>query len=783
MSQHQRDEIETDFTKLLSQARESELMELFFNELEQEYADHYRKVLKRKAWHIGPLSLCNIENEDKAERGKKAVIDENECLKWLDAKKPNSVTYICFGSVVKFTNAQLYEMAMGLEASGQQFIWVVRRGKNEESEKWLPEGFEERLEGRGLIIRGWAPQVLILDHEAVGGFWKVCVLEPGVPMVTWPAFADQFYNEKLVTEILRIGVPVGAKEWNRSANEGIKREAVENAVKQIMVGEEARERRSRAKELKEMARKAVEDGGSSYTDLTALIEDLKKTSSSFSSISLFLISPLSVIAFEGLLLTAKPNMGQLHVVFFPLMAHGHMIPALDMAKLFASRGLKTTIITTHLNAPVFSKTVERSKSLGMEMGLRVIKFPTVEAGLPEGCESADQLTSDDLLSKFIQALSMLEEQLEQVLQECRPNCLVADMFFPWATDVAAKFDIPRLVFHGTSFFALCAMESLRIHKPYKNVSSDSEPFVLPDLPHEIKLIKKQVSEFLTEEPETQFSKLSSQMSESELRSYGVVVNSFYELEPDYADHYREVLKRKAWHIGPILLCNRSAEDKAERGKKASVDEDDCLKWLDSKKPNSVLYVCFGSMATFTTSQLYEMAMGLEASEQQFIWVVRRGKEEEEEEKWLPGGFEERVKDRGWILRGWAPQVLILNHEAVGGFVTHCGWNSTLEGVCAGVPMVTWPVFGEQFYNEKLITDVLRTGVAIGSKEWNRLTSDGVKREAIENAAKQIMVGSEAAKGRARAKELKEKARQAVEEGGSSYYDLNALFEALRSYRS
>ncbi|KAK2991552.1 hypothetical protein RJ640_016587 [Escallonia rubra] len=475
-------------------------------------------------------------------------------------------------------------------------------------------------------------------------------------------------------------------------------------------------------------------------------------------------------------------MGQRHVVFFPLMAHGHMIPALDMAKLFASRGVKTTIITTHLNAPVFTKTVERTKHLGMEMGLRVIKFPTVEAGLPEGCESLDQVTSDDLIPNFINALSMLEEQLEQVLQECRPNCLVADMFFPWATDVAAKFDIPRLVFHGSSFFALCVTESLRLHKPYKNVSSDSEPFVLPDFPHEIKLTKKQLYGRETEEAETDFTKFLSQVSESYLRSYGVVFNSFYELEPDYADHYRKVLKRKAWHIGPILLCNRDAEDKAERGKKASVDEADCLKWLDSKKPNSVLYVCFGSMATFTTSQLYEMAMGLEASGQQFIWVVRREKDEEDE-KWLPEGFEERVKDRGLIIRGWAPQVLILNHEAVGGFVTHCGWNSTLEGVCAGVPMVTWPVFAEQFYNEKLITEVLRTGVAVGSKEWNRLTSDGVKREAIENAVKQIMVGSEAAERRSRAKELKEKARQAVEEGGSSYSDLNALFEALRSYRS
>lgn len=235
----------------------------------------------------------------------------------------------------------------------------------------------------------------------------------------------------------------------------------------------------------------------------------------------------------------------------------------------------------------------------------------------------------------------------------------------------------------------------------------------------------------------------------------------------------------ARRIGPVSLCNREFEDKAEGGKKAAIDQQECLKWLDSKKPNSVIYVCFGSVTNFASSQLYEIAIALEASGQDFVWVIRKVKNVEE----LPEGFEERVKGKGLIIKGWAPQVLILDHEAVGGFVTHCGWNSTLEGVCAGVPMVTWPFFADQFYNEKLVTEVLRIGVAVGVQQWSRNGSGGIKREAIEKAVKSLMVGKESEEMRRRAKELKEMARKAVEEGGSSYANLSALIEELSCYGS
>ena len=151
---------------------------------------------------------------------------------------------------------------------------------------------------------------------------------------------------------------------------------------------------------------------------------------------------------------------------------------------------------------------------------------------------------------------------------------------------------------------------------------------------------------------------------------------------------------------------------------------------------------------------------------------------------MPDGFEERTKGKGLIIRGWAPQVMILNHPAVGGFVTHCGWNSVLEGVSAGVPMVTWPMFAEQFYNEKLITNVLRIGVEVGTKLWakGKEKRKVMGREEIKRAAAPLMGGgAEADERRRRAREQGEMAKKAVEKGGSSYMDLDRLIEDLKMY--
>ncbi|KAF7848571.1 hypothetical protein BT93_L1835 [Corymbia citriodora subsp. variegata] len=472
---------------------------------------------------------------------------------------------------------------------------------------------------------------------------------------------------------------------------------------------------------------------------------------------------------------------QLHILFFPYLARGHMIPMIDMAKMFARRGCKSTLIATPHDEPTFLKSIAKPKDLGFDINVVMVTLPLKEVGLPEDCDNLNKLTTEEMRKQFLRAITMLDRQLELLIEKLAPDCLISDMFYPWTTEIAAKCGIPRLVFHGSSAFSMVAEECVKLYEPHKKVSCDSEPFVIPNFPGEITLSRTQLPDFVREE--TELTKFFDVVKEAEKRSFGIVMNSFYELEPAYADHCRTFLGRRSWFVGPFFLCSKEIEDKAHRGNQASIDQHECLKWLDSKQPNSVIYICFGSIANFDDAQLHEIAVGLEASGQQFIWVVKKDPNVEEgKEKWLPNGYESRIRNKGLIIRGWAPQVLILDHEAIGGFVTHCGWNSILEAVTAGVPVVTWPVAAEQFYNEKLVTQVLKIGVDIGAKQWVRFSGDSVKSERVEEAVKRVLVGEEAEEMRRRARALAEMARGAVEEGGCSWSDLGALIQELKSHK-
>ncbi|KAL2344777.1 hypothetical protein Fmac_006062 [Flemingia macrophylla] len=470
----------------------------------------------------------------------------------------------------------------------------------------------------------------------------------------------------------------------------------------------------------------------------------------------------------------------LHIFFFPFLGHGHMIPTIDMAKLFAEKGVKATVITTPVNAPFISKVVEKAKTSDENsIHIQTIDFPSAQVGLPQGCENTDSIPSVDMFQPFFMATALLQEPFEKLLLDQRPDCVVADIFFPWATDSAAKVGIARLVLHGTSFFSLWAIACVALYDDASSDHSDS-PFVIPNFPGEIEVSRTHAGPFMKcKEASTGVLKLVEEARESELRSYGVVVNSFYELEKVYADHYRKVLGRKAWHVGPLSLCNKNSQEQANRGKEASIEEHECMKWLETKQPNSVVYVCFGSNVRLFDSQLRDIAMGLEASGQDFIWVVRKNKHDDGEE-WLPDEFEKRMDGKGLIIKGWAPQLLILEHEAIGACVTHCGWNSTLEAVTAGVPMVTWPIASEQFFNEKLVVEVLHIGVPVGSNKWVGFQGDSIAWEAVAKAVKRIMIGEEATEMRNKAKVFSQLAKPAVQEGGSSYSDLNALILELSS---
>nr|BCB01551.1 UDP-glucose glucosyltransferase [Rheum palmatum] len=468
----------------------------------------------------------------------------------------------------------------------------------------------------------------------------------------------------------------------------------------------------------------------------------------------------------------------LHMVFVPLMAHGHMIPLFDIARLFAARGVKATLVTTPANAAAFPKpdAVE----------IVILRFPSAEVGIPEGVENITQLTEIDHTDKFVEALKLIAEgPLAELLEERRPSCLVSDMFLPWSADVAARVDIPWVAFHGGGYYAQAVSEVVRRDRPQWGVESEDDEFDVPGLPGGVRFTRRKLPSAWTEkegEKSAHTRMVEAAFETAAERSFGVMMNSFYELESDYADHYPKFIRGRCWSLGPASLCFRNMEDKANRGKQANIDVHECLNWLDSKPPNSVIYVCFGSITHVSSAQLIEIATALEASNQHFIWVVRRPNHDDEE--WLPSGFEARNKGKGLIIRGWAPQVMILDHVATGGFVTHCGWNSTLEGVSAGVPMVTWPMFAEQFLNEKLATEVLRVGVSVGADQncdW-LVEEARVRRAEIEAAVRRVMVGEEAEEMRRRAAALKELAWKAVQEGGSSYNGLTQMLDALTSIK-
>lgn len=182
--------------------------------------------------------------------------------------------------------------------------------------------------------------------------------------------------------------------------------------------------------------------------------------------------------------------------------------------------------------------------------------------------------------------------------------------------------------------------------------------------------------------------------------------------------------------------------------------------------------------------MIELGLGLESSKRPFIWVVRHISDEFR--KWLnEENFEERVKEHGILIHGWAPQVLILSHPSVGGFLTHCGWNSSIEGISAGVPMITWSLFAEQFCNERLITNVLKTGVKSGVEnpvmffEEEKVETQ-MNKDDIKMVIERLMGEEEEAEmRRERAKKLGEIARKAVEEGGSSYLNLTKLIQDVK----
>lgn len=356
-----------------------------------------------------------------------------------------------------------------------------------------------------------------------------------------------------------------------------------------------------------------------------------------------------------------------------------------------------------------------------------------------------------------------------------PTAIVFDFFLGSTNRLANELNIPGYAFSPSGGLALSVIYSLWRNLPKRKDPSNHEEiisFPVPNWPSYPWWQLSPVYRSFADNATDSLSKTIKENFDGDMASSGLVINAVSELEEIYLDHLKDFLGHpRVWSVGPVLPPSGDASGPAERGGASSILAGEVSTWLDQiEEDHSVIYVCFGSQAVLTNEQLEALTLGLEKSGVKFILSVKgatKGHQESGKYGLIPSGFEERVAGRGLVINGWAPQVLILRHPAVGAFLTHCGWNSVLEGIGAGVPMLTWPMGADQFANATLIVHELKIGFRVCEGAETVPDSDelaGVLAKAISGFQEE----------RKKAKELQKAAFDAVQEGGSSFKNLDNL---------
>ncbi|KAK7277111.1 hypothetical protein RIF29_18261 [Crotalaria pallida] len=364
----------------------------------------------------------------------------------------------------------------------------------------------------------------------------------------------------------------------------------------------------------------------------------------------------------------------------------------------------------------------------------------------------------------------INDALNTIHSDLGLAAIICDGLITQVLHLPKKLNIRSFIFFPSTVMLLSLV--LFSSKLNETVSSEYRDLLEIEIPGCIPIPGKDLPESLQDRSSEDY-KVFLEGNERFYLADGVLVNSFQEMEEETIRvlHQEGTKIPYVYAIGPLIQkgsCNRGSDD-----------VELCLRWLDKQEDNSILYISFGSYGNISKDQIVELAWGLELSGQKFIWVLKPpskfgllndvGDINEDPFQFLPKGFLERTKDQGLVVPHWAPQIEILGHGAIGGFITHCGWNSVLEGVVHGIPIIAWPLFAEQKMNAAILTKGLK--VAIRPK----LNEKGVvEREEAAEVIKNLMVGEESMGIRQRMKELKGAAAKAVKEDGSSTRALSEL---------
>ncbi|KAL3753167.1 hypothetical protein ACJRO7_000552 [Eucalyptus globulus] len=469
------------------------------------------------------------------------------------------------------------------------------------------------------------------------------------------------------------------------------------------------------------------------------------------------------------------------LVFVPFPALGHLVSMLEMAKLLIDRDNRLSVMVLVMKSPLDSEIESRVESFAALVASRIrfIFLPRQNPSL--------EASPFAILSQFMESHKAGVRDAIASVSTCgssRLEGLVVDMFCTSMIDVAIEFSIPSYVFipsGGALLGLMLYLQSLQEekHMDLTRLKGSDAELDFPCFANPLPAAKFLPSEVLIKEDCRIFLGHAQRFRETK----GILVNTFTELEPRAVEALAGLGAPAVYPVGPILNI------KVESKKGFEI-----LDWLDQQSNASVVFLCFGSFGSFDQDQVKEIARALEQSGCHFLWSLRRppakGKlgapcDYADPAGVLPEGFIDRTAGVGRVI-GWAPQVAVLAHQAIGGFVSHCGWNSTLESIWFGVPIAAWPQYAEQQFNAFQL--VVELGLAAEIKmDYRRDLIKGsdsiVTADEIEGGIRKLMEGEEAEERRKKAKEVSEKSRKALMEGGSSYLSLGRFIEDVRSQRA
>ncbi|XP_022745619.1 gallate 1-beta-glucosyltransferase-like isoform X1 [Durio zibethinus] len=462
-----------------------------------------------------------------------------------------------------------------------------------------------------------------------------------------------------------------------------------------------------------------------------------------------------------------------HVFLVSFPGQGHVNPLLRLGKLLASKGLLVTLSTTES----FGKQMIKANNITDEptpVGDGFIRFEFFQ----DGWDDDDPRRAH--LEQYLPQLELVaKEEIPRIIskyaEQNRPvSCFISNPFIPWASDVAESLGIPSAMLWVQS--CACFAAYYHYHHGLVPFPIESDPEIDVQLPSMPLLKYDEVPSFL--HPSTPYSILKSailgQFKNLE-KPFCILMDSFLELEPEIVEYMSKFCPIKT--VGP-LFKNPKATNSTVRCD--IIKADDCIEWLNSKPASSVIYISFGSIVYLKQEQVDEIANALLNTGISFLWVMKPPpKESGLPIHTLPEGFLEKVGDKGMIIQ-WSPQEKVLTHTSVSCFVSHCGWNSTMEALSSGMPIIAFPRWGDQVTDAVYLVEVFKTGVRMcrGEAE-NRI----IPREEVEKCLLEATVGPKAAEIKKNALKWKVAAEAAVADGGSSDRNIQALIDEVMKRRS